>query len=146
MGEYEHETVDAIMALNPCDVYSRERVEALVQRLSTETPFQVLSSIPVKDARWFLADALPEPERVQWAYSCASRAQEYAEGVEDTEAADAAYWAADAARAAHWATKAVAYWAAHYAARAAYYAGGEDAQRAEQHLAIRHGLMLLEGM
>ena len=109
-------SVDSLMALNPCFVYPRERVEALVK----DPGF--LLTIPASDAYWALSRLLSVSNRVVWAKTCAKRAKGYAYS--------AAYSAAYAAA-----------YAAYAAANAA---NAANARKAENLEAICHAVSLLE--
>jgi hypothetical protein len=96
-----------------------------------------LLSIPGADACWFLAGALSATARSEWAQACARRARKYAARARYA-AAGARAAARAAARARYAAAGARA--AARAVARARYAAAG-----AEYAIAVRHGVMLLEG-
>ena len=60
-------TVDSVMALNPCETYTRERVTELIGL----GPQPALESIPFADARWILVRLLTEQNLRKWACRCA---------------------------------------------------------------------------
>ncbi len=124
------------MALDPCEEYTRERIEEILsQPLETEEQIlSALSSLPADDARWIISNLLVAPNQVIWAEACAERAKEYAADVAAAADCAAAYAAHDADAYAAYAEYAAAAYAeyanAAAAARAARAANAAYAARA----------------
>ena len=74
-------TVDRLMALEPCEGWPRERVREFVGDgvdPGSARAFELLSSLPRRDACWLIARLLDTGGRLEWADACARRAKEYA--------------------------------------------------------------------
>ena len=127
-------TIKDIIELDPCEEYTREKLEELWKGKESLTLREILElDIDIKDRNWVVAQLVSTEIVIKWAHLCAHEAKKHADNAAataDKSAADRVAWyaasvaisTADAARSARDAARSDRY-AAHYANEAARSAG-----------------------
>jgi len=119
-------TTKDILELDPCEEYTREKLEELWEGKESLTLREILElTIPIVDKNWVIPRLVSVEIVVKWAHLCAHEAKKHADksaAAATADAANAARSAANAARSAGYAAEYAGY-AARSAANAARYAG-----------------------
>ena len=115
-------TIEDILELDPCEEYTREKLEELWEGKESLTLREILElTIPIDDRNWVMPRLVPTEIVIKWAHLCAHEAKKHATTANAARSATNAAEYADAARYA--AAGSAAWYAAWYAANAARYAG-----------------------
>ena len=118
-------TIENILELDPCEEYTREKLEELWEGKESLALREILElTIPIDDRNWVMPRLVPTEIVIKWAHLCAHEAKKHATTANAARSAtNAAEYAGYAARyaAAGYAAGSAAWYAAWYAGHAAGY-------------------------
>ena len=127
-------TIEDIIELDPCEEYTREKLEELWEGKESLALREILElTIPIDDRNWVMPRLVPTEIVIKWAHLCAHKAKKHA-----TAARSAGYAGYAAARSADAARYAAAGYAAARSAGYAGYAAARSADAARYAAAARY--------